>query len=121
MSTPIETITTENLTDESLAEKGFRWREKDGVLVLECVALEREGFVNGFSTRIGGVSPFPDKNLNLAGFDEDTAENIAENRRRFLNVFEGEWKIASCWQTHSSLIRHVKDFADADDGNHKMD
>jgi YfiH family protein len=121
MSTPIETITTKNLTHESLAEKGFYWREKDGVKVLTCAALEREGFVNGFSTRIGGVSPFPDKNLNLAGFDEDSAENIAENRRRFLNVFEGEWKIASCWQIHSAFVRHVKDFADADDGNYKMD
>jgi hypothetical protein len=121
MSTPIETITTENLTDESLAEKGFRWREKDGVRVLTCVALEREGFVNGFSTRTGGVSPFPEKDLNLAGFDDDSSENIYENRRRFLNAFEGEWKIASCWQIHSDLIRYVKDFSDADDGNYKMD
>jgi YfiH family protein len=121
MSTPIETITTGNLTDESLAEKGFRWREKDGVRVLTCVALEREGFINGFSTRIGGVSPFPEKDLNLAGFDDDSPENIYENRRRFLKAFEGEWKIASCWQIHSDLIRHVKDFSDADDGNYKMD
>ena len=121
MSTPIETITTENLTDESLAEKGFRWREKEGVRVLTCVALEREGFVNGFSTRIGGVSPFPEKDLNLAGFDDDSAENIYENRRRFLKAFEGEWKIASCWQIHSDLIRQVKGFSDADDGNYKMD
>lgn len=121
MSTPIEIITTENSTEQSLAEKGFRWREKDGVRVLTCVRLEREGFVNGFSTRIGGVSPFPEKDLNLAGFDEDSAENIAENRRRFLNVFEGEWKIASCWQIHSDKIRYVKDFADADDGDYKMD
>ena len=121
MSTPIETITTGNLTDESLAEKGFRWREKDGVRVLTCAALEREGFVNGFSTRTGGVSPFPEKDLNLAGFDDDSPENIYENRRRFLNAFEGEWKIASCWQIHSDLIRHVKGFSDADDGNYKMD
>lgn len=121
MSIPIETITTENSTDESLAEKGFFWRERDGVRVLICAALEREGFINGFSTRIGGVSPFPEKDLNLAGFDDDSPENIYENRRRLLNVFEGEWKIASCWQTHSDLIRHIKDFADADDGNHKMD
>ncbi|HEX8198377.1 MAG TPA: peptidoglycan editing factor PgeF [Pyrinomonadaceae bacterium] len=121
MSIPIETITTGNSTDESLAEKGFRWREKDGVRVLTCVALEREGFVNGFSTRTGGVSPFPEKDLNLAGFDDDSPENIYENRRRFLKAFEGEWKIASCWQIHSDLIRHVKDFSDSEDGNYKMD
>lgn len=121
MSIPIETITTENSTDQSLAEKGFYWREKDGVRVLTSAALEREGFVNGFSTRLGGTSPFPEKDLNLAGFDEDSEENIYENRRRFLNAFEGKWKIASCWQTHSDKIRHVKNFNDADDGNHKMD
>ena len=121
MSTPIETITTECSTYESLAEKGFYWREKDGVRVLISLALEREGFVNGFSTRTGGASPFPEKNLNLAGFDEDSAENIYENRRRFLNLFEGDWKIASCWQIHSDKIRHVKHFADADDDNYKMD
>jgi YfiH family protein len=70
---------------------------------------------------MGGVSPFPEKDLNLAGFDDDLPENIYENRRRFLNAFEGEWKIASCWQIHSDLIRHIKDFSDADDGNYKLD
>ena len=67
------------------------------------------------------MSPFPEKDLNLAGFDEDSEENIYENRRRFLNAFEGEWKIASCWQIHSDKIRYVKDFSDADDANYKMD
>ena len=105
MSVPIATI-----TDESLAEKGFVWREsreKNDVKVLVCLPLERAGFVNGFSTRIGGVSPFPENALSLAGFDDDTAENIYENRRRFLNVFDGEWRLASCWQVHSAEVRAV--------------
>jgi hypothetical protein len=42
-----------------LAENGFYWREKDGIKVLVCRALEERGFVNGFSTRLGGVSDFP--------------------------------------------------------------
>lgn len=86
-----------------------------------CAPLENAGFTNGFSTRGGGVSPFPENSLNLAGYDEDSAANIEENRERFLQVFEGQWRIASCWQTHSDLIRHVKTYKDAADGNHKMD
>jgi YfiH family protein len=113
---PIETI-----TDEILAEKGFYWREKGGVKVLICRALEEKGFVNGFSTRGGGVSDFPENSLNLAGYDEDSAENIAENRRRFLSVFGGDYALASNWQIHSAEVRVIKDIADAKDGNYKMD
>ncbi len=104
-----------------LADNGFYWREKDGVRVLVCRSLEEHGFVNGFSTRLGGVSEFPENDLNLAGYDEDSAENIAENRRRFLGVFEREYRLASCWQIHSADVRHVRDLEDAADGNHRMD
>ncbi|MGC2236836.1 MAG: peptidoglycan editing factor PgeF [Pyrinomonadaceae bacterium] len=107
--------------DQILAENGFVWREKDGVKVLVCHPLEEKGFINGFSTRLGGVSDFPKDALNLAGYDEDSAENIAENRRRFLNVFGGDFELASCWQIHSADVRVVKDLADAKDGNYKMD
>jgi polyphenol oxidase len=114
-------IPTETITDQSLAEKGFYWREQNGVKAIVCEPLEKAGFVNGFSTRLGGVSPFPANDLNLAGYDEDSAENIAENRRRFLSLFAGDWRLASCWQVHSDLIRHVKNLEDAADGNYKMD
>jgi len=118
---PEENTTEEQLTTDSLLEKGFYWREKNGVKVLVCRPLEEKGFVNGFSTRIGGVSDFPEDALNLAGYDEDSAENIAQNRRRFLNVFGGNYVLASCWQIHSANVRVVKDLADAKDGNYKMD
>lgn len=104
-----------------LAENGFYWREKDGVKILISRVLEEKGFANGFSTRFGGVSAFPENSLNLAGYDEDSAENIAENRRRFLSVFEDDFQLASCWQIHSADVRHVKDLTDAKDGDHKMD
>ncbi len=107
--------------DQILAENGFVWREKNGVKVLICRPLEEKGFTNGFSTRLGGVSDFPKDALNLAGYDEDSAENIAENHRRFLSVFGGAFKLASCWQIHSNEVRVVKDLADAADGNYKMD
>lgn len=104
-----------------LTDKDFYWREKDGVRVLVNRKLEENGFVNGFSTRLGGVSAFPENDLNLAGFDEDSAGNIAENRRRFLSAFGGDYRLASCWQVHSAEIRHVRDFEDAADGDHRMD
>lgn len=70
-------------------------------------ALEDAGFVNGFSTRGGGVSPFPENSLNLAGFNEDAAENIYENRRRFLRAFDDGYELALAWQVHGDVIRLV--------------
>lgn len=116
MSVPIETI-----TDASLTEQGFYWREKDGVKVLVSKNLEEKGFVNGFSTRLGGVSPFPENDLSLAGFDEDSAENIFENRRRFLNVFDQNFQLSMVWQIHSDLVKVVKNQADVENTEEKFD
>src|SRR5688572_16723470 len=92
----------------TLAENGFYWREHAGVKVLVSKPLEDAGFVNGFSTRLGGVSAFPHGgDLNLAGFDDDSAENIAENRRRFLAVFGATMRLATVWQTHSDNFHIV--------------
>jgi len=119
---PIENAAgDEQRTTNILAENGFYWREKNGVKILVSRALEEKGFTNGFSTRAGGVSDFPENSLNLAGYDEDSAENIAENRRRFLSVLGGDFTLASCWQVHSASVRHVKDLEDARDGDYKMD
>ncbi|MET0624914.1 MAG: peptidoglycan editing factor PgeF [Pyrinomonadaceae bacterium] len=109
MSTPMETITAES----ELERAGFRWREGvEGVRALACEPLEREGFANAFSTRGGGVSPFPEGSLNLAGFDQDSAENIRENRRRFVSTLGGEWKLAACWQVHGTDVLVVRDAED---------
>lgn len=107
--------------EETLAESGFYWRERDGVKVLVCRPLEEAGFVNGFSTRLGGVSHFPKQSLNLAGFDEDPANNIYENRRRFLNVFDGEFSLATAWQIHGNQVKTVRNIKDAADSDAKFD
>jgi len=109
MSIPMETITS----DQELAQAGFYWRETDGVRALICEPLERDGFVNGFSTRLGGVSDMPKDALSLAGFNDDKAENILENRRRFLKLFPGEWALAGCWQVHGADVRVVENAAEA--------
>lgn len=104
-----------------LTESGFYWRERDGVKVLICRSLEDAGFTNGFSTRLGGVSAFPDGDLNLAGFNEDAAENIYENRRRFLTAFGGEYKLAMVWQVHGNDIKIVRDLDDIGDSEENAD
>lgn len=104
------------INDHELNDAGFYWRLLDGVQALVCAPLEADGFANGFSTRIGGTSLMPENSLNLAGFNEDTAENILENRRRFLKLFpneSGEWALAGCWQVHGSDVRLINDLAEA--------
>ena len=114
--------TKPSLGDEQiLTDAGFHWRERDPVVVLVCDALERAGFVNGFSTRVGGVSPFPSNDLNLAGFDEDSSANIEENRRRFLTAFDGDFQLATVWQIHSADIKLIARGDDVGTSNEKAD
>jgi YfiH family protein len=101
------------ISDDQLRAAGFYWRELDGVRALVCAPLEQDGFTNGFSTRLGGVSQMPENALSLAGFTEDAAENILENRRRFLKLFPGEWMMAGCWQVHGADVRVVRTAAEA--------
>ena len=107
--------------DGTLAESGFFWRERDGVKILVCRPMEAAGFVNGFSTRLGGVSPFPEGDLNLAGFNEDTSENIYENRRRFLTAFDDGYRLAMVWQIHGNAIKTIGAIGDIGDSEDKAD
>lgn len=117
------------ISDEQiLADSGFYWRERSGVKVLVCRPLEEAGFANGFSTRLGGVSDLqsdgaagPGTDLNLAGFDEDSAENIYENRRRFLGIFDRTYKLTSAWQVHGDDVKVVANDADADNTEERFD
>jgi len=107
--------------NQILTETGFFWRERDGVKILVSKALDDAGFVNGFSTRLGGVSAFPQGDLNLAGFNEDEAENIFENRHRFLAAFDGDFHLAMVWQVHGDQIKSVNSLADIGDSEEKAD
>ena len=89
--------------------------------MLSCRPLEKIGFVNGFSTRLGGVSPFPENDLNLAGFDDDLPANINENRRRFLDLFNDEYILATVWQVHGNDVRLVTSKKEAAEGTVKAD
>ncbi len=130
MSIPIETIIEQHSAvssqrsagdEETLADSGFFWREAGGVKVLVSTSLEAAGFVNGFSTRNGGVSAFPENSLNLSGFDDDTEENIIENRRRFLAAFPDDYRLALALQVHGVDIRIVRTESDIDDSEINAD
>jgi YfiH family protein len=107
--------------DETLAESGFVWRERAGVRVLVCKALENLGFANGFSTRLGGVSAIPKDSLNLAGYNDDSDENIAENRRRFLAVIGSGFRLATVWQEHGDRVKVVENTEDIAETDEKAD
>jgi YfiH family protein len=108
-------------SEKTLAESGFYWRERGSVKVLVCKNLEDAGFANGFSTRLGGVSPFPEGDLNLSGYDIDSAENIRENRRRFLSVFDSGYRIATAWQVHGNDVRVVQSDGDIENSSERAD
>lgn len=107
--------------DQILTETGFCWRERNDVKALICRPLEEKGFTNAFSTRLGGVSPFPENDLNLAGFDEDSAENIAENRRRFLSLFDDNYLLTTAWQVHGDGVKIIRTMDDAANTEERFD
>jgi YfiH family protein len=89
----------------------FVMRERDAgspdsseqIRFLVCEPLERAGFLNAFSTRLGGVSSLPANALNLAYFKGDDSKNVAENRRRYLEAIGAESAtIMTARQTHST-------------------
>lgn len=90
--------------EETLAVRG-----KDGVPFLSFPALERTGLVvQGFSTRLGGVSSGDCATMNFAPSRGDTVENVRENYRRMGAAmgFDPERLVLS-WQTHTTNIRVV--------------
>ena len=107
---PTEGALEEEAFDEA-AENAFSLRERDvetpagraRLAYVVCEPLEEAGFTNAFSTRLGGVSPLPEAALNLTSFKGDTAENVAENRRRFLNAIGAEGaQVVTARQVHST-------------------
>jgi len=101
----------QELVEETTVEADFVMRERevattDGnvrIATLVCEPLEQAGFVNAFSTRLGGESRLPLNSLSLAYFKGDDKDNVAENRRRFLKAIGAErGRIVTARQTHST-------------------
>jgi len=76
---------------------------KAPISYLICEPLEEAGFLNAFSTRMGGVSKFANGALSLGYSKADSRENVDENRRRFLSAIGAAGlRIKTMRQTHSS-------------------
>ena len=83
---------------------------KNGVEYFSFEALEKyEGLINGFSTRIGGVSEGPYASMNLSFSREpDNKEGVLENYKRMaeaLGVKEDSFVLS--YQEHSTNVRVV--------------
>src|SRR5215470_924957 len=92
----------------------FSFRNIGGLRLLVCEPLERLGFKNAFSTRLGGVSPLPAGALSLGNFSQDERANVVENRRRFLAALDAVgWPLVTAKQIHSADVRSVRDADDA--------
>jgi polyphenol oxidase len=99
----------------------FVFRERGGVKYIVCEPLERAGFKNAFSTRLGGVSELPDAagetmrgQLSLGNFSQDERERVMENRRRFLDAIGATgWALVTARQFHSAEVRSLRDAQDA--------
>lgn len=92
----------------------FSFRHINNLQLLVCDPIERAGFKNAFSTRVGGVSPLPADALSLGNFSQDERENVIENRRRFLSALDAaDWPLVTAKQIHSADIRFVSGAEDA--------
>src|SRR5262252_5674485 len=92
----------------------FSFRNVNNLLLLGCEPLERIGFKNAFSTRLGGVSPLPVDALSLGNFRQDERENVIENSRRFLAALDAaDWTLVTAKQIHSADVRFVSGLEDA--------
>jgi YfiH family protein len=92
----------------------FSFREINNLRLLVCDPIDRIGFKNAFSTRLGGVSPLPALALSLGNFRQDERENVLENRRRFLTALDAaDWALVTAKQIHSADVRFVKGAEDA--------
>lgn len=69
--------------------------------------------VHGFSTRLGGVSAaYGGNSLNLGITEEDSRENVQQNRRIFLRAINAvkareTWPLITAKQIHSAVIHHI--------------
>jgi YfiH family protein len=74
--------------------------------VLRASRLTEQGFLHGFSTRMGGVSAPPYATLNLASALGDEPGSVVENRRRFAReVGYAPERLFEVDQVHGRAVR----------------
>lgn len=81
----------------------------NGLIVFQSSLLKDQSpLKHAFSSRKGGVSPAPFESLNLGPDVGDDAENVPENRRRFLQILDaGVDRLAMGEQVHGNHVEIV--------------
>ena len=81
-------------------------RENGGLKYLYFPEMEKVGWVvHAFTTRMGGVSPFPVNALNLSYLKGDSRENVKLNRRRPLQALGiGSCRLVTLKQLHTDRV-----------------
>lgn len=87
----------------------FSLWHNQGITWLDSTYLKRQDLVlHAFSTKLGGVSPFPYTGLNMGFYTKDKECNVIENRRRFIKRFNvAPEQVASLKQVHSDKVIKV--------------
>ena len=87
----------------------FQIRQNKEIIWLEVQAIKQtEKVLHAFSTRLGGVSQFPYRSLNLGLYTNDDENDVIENRKRFLRPFSVDPNcVATVKQIHSDKIVRV--------------
>lgn len=95
----------------------FQLKTNSGITWLESSLLRTTGNIqHAFSTRLGGVSPYPFDSLNMGFKTQDEWQNVIENRTRFLKRFAIDPEQATSLNfVHSDKIVKVQQ-ADAGKG-----
>src|SRR5215813_12568380 len=103
--------------EEAFSLRNYHIENQTGstrIKYIVCEPLEEAGFLNAFSTRVGGVSALSENSLNLTNFKGDTEANVAENRRRFLGAIGAEkMPLVTMRQTHSTERCFIESAAEA--------
>ena len=86
--------------------KSFSLIKSGSQAYLQSDLFKASGLVeHAFSTRSGGCSSGNLASLNMAFHTEDSLENVLENRRRFFNLFQADYRqIVSAIQVHGTAI-----------------
>lgn len=84
----------------------FRLWHNQGITWLDTTVFKTSDLVlHAFSTKLGGVSPFPYRGLNMGFYTNDIEANVIENRKRFIRRFNLKAEqVASLKQVHSDKI-----------------
>ncbi len=87
-------------------DKSFTLTRIDELVYLQALLFKSGGLVeHAFSTRLGGCSSGKLASLNMAYHNGDSNENVFENRRRFFNLFEADYRqIVAASQVHGTAI-----------------